>query len=341
MAGVADVHIGEPNDKWQLEERVQVHVHNFADLPQQKGTALYSSKFKCAGHEWYLSLFPRGTSHAKEGMVSIFLGTDLAWKTVVDFDIILKKTTGDKFRCYSDTKAEFPKPNLVEWGWSDYESRNEILDASKNILNNGTMTVEVRIRPHEDYYCRDVTPKSSVTNDVYAHLYQDEDSADVAFQVKARVYHAHKALLKARVPELYELAEPYNKSNPIPIKDVEPEIFETMLQCVYGKDIHANYWKDHAKQILDASGKYGFIELKSTAEVWHVKNLTKNFTADNVVEELLYADGKNCPLLKKAAMDFIIEHGVEVVDSESYDKLDESPLLRKEVVRAFASRIWT
>ena len=60
-----------------------------------------------------------------------------------------------------------------------------------------------------------------------------------------------------------------------------------------------------------------------------------------VVEELLYADGKNCPLLKKAAMDFIIEHGVEVVDSESYDKLDESPLLRKEVVRAFASRIWT
>ena len=60
-----------------------------------------------------------------------------------------------------------------------------------------------------------------------------------------------------------------------------------------------------------------------------------------MVDELLYADGKNCPLLKKAAMDFIVEHGEEVVESESYEKLDESPQLRKEMVKemtkAFAS----
>ena len=45
-----------------------------------------------------------------------------------------------------------------------------------------------------------------------------------------------------------------------------------------------------------------------------------------MVDELLYADGKNCPLLKKAAVD---------------KKLDESPQLRKEMVKemtkAFAS----
>ena len=87
---------------------------------------------------------------------------------------------------------------------------------------------------------------------------------------------------------------------------------------------------------MDAAGKYGFTNLKSAAEAWHVKDLKQNFTVDNVVDELLYAEGKNCPLLKKAAMDFIVEHGEEVIMSVSYEKLYESPLLCKEVMKAFA-----
>eukprot|EP00956_Cyclotella_meneghiniana_P016031 scaffold25077_cov48-Cyclotella_meneghiniana.AAC.7 len=111
-----------------------------------------------------------------------------------------------------------------------------------------------------------------------------------------------------------------------------------MLKYVYGKDIGAFYWKDRAKQVLDAAVKYGFTELKSFAEAWHVKNLQNNFTKDNVVDELLYADGKSCPLLKKFAMDFINEHGVEVIKSASYEKLVKSHQLCVEVMEAgFAS----
>ena len=54
------------------------------------------------------------------------------------------------------------------------------------------------------------------------------------------------------MPELAELAEPYHTTNPIPIEDVEPDIFDTMLKHVYGKDIDVPY--------------YGFTELKSIAE---------------------------------------------------------------------------
>eukprot|EP00956_Cyclotella_meneghiniana_P011336 scaffold15938_cov27-Cyclotella_meneghiniana.AAC.2 len=73
--------------------------------------------------------------------------------------------------------------------------------------------------------------------------------------------------------------------------------------------------------------------------VCHTLTLSENGdligpNVDNVVDELLYADGKNCPLLKKAAMDFIVEHGHEVIESDSYGKLDESPELRKEVMKA-------
>ena len=53
-----------------------------------------------------------------------------------------------------------------------------------------------------------------------------------------------------------------------------------------------------------------------------------------MIDELLYADSYNLPLLKKAAMDFILKHGEEVSVSDSYDRLDESPKLRKEVMVA-------
>eukprot|EP00956_Cyclotella_meneghiniana_P032869 scaffold91862_cov51-Cyclotella_meneghiniana.AAC.6 len=338
MSVIEDVHVGKPDDNWPVEERVQVHFHNFADLPQQKGTVLRSPTFTCGGHEWYLELFPRGEQRADEGMISVFLCSDLTSKIVVDFDIMmLKKKTGDNHRVNSATKKEFPNPNSKRWGWVNYASRDEILDTSNNVLNEGTLTFEVLIRP-ENYCRRDATPKPSVADDLY-RIYQDEDTADVAFTIKSDVFHAHKAILKARVPELAELAEPYDKDNSIPIKDVEPDIFDTMLKNVYGKEISESYWEEHARQILDASEKYGFTQLKSEAETWHVKNIKQNFTVDNVVDELLYAEGKNCPLLKKAAMEFIVEHGEEVIESESYEKLDESPQLRKEVMKAsFSSK---
>eukprot|EP00956_Cyclotella_meneghiniana_P032867 scaffold91862_cov51-Cyclotella_meneghiniana.AAC.4 len=336
MSFIADVHVGKANDNWPVEERVQVHFHSFANLPHRKGTALTSSTFACAGHEWYLDLYPRGDRRASGGMISVYLCSELSSKINVDFDIIVRKNTSDNFTSASLLNKEF-KHRDEGWGRGNYAKYDKILDASNNVLNNGTLTIEVRIRPQKDY-CSCCVPKSSVADDLY-RLYQDEDTADVAFKVEEHVYYAHKLILKTRVPELAELAEPYDMSNPIPIKDVDPEIFEIMLKHVYGKGISLEYWNEHAKQILDASGKYGLAQLKSEAEAWHVKNLRDTLSVRNVVDELLYADGKNCPLLKKAAMAYIVEHGEKVIDSESYGLLDESPELRKEVMRAaFSSK---
>eukprot|EP00956_Cyclotella_meneghiniana_P006555 scaffold8658_cov20-Cyclotella_meneghiniana.AAC.1 len=133
QSGIIDVHVGKASDNWPVEEgRVRVHFHNFADLSQQKEERIRSSKFTCAGHEWYLTLYPRGDRSAEEGMISIFLGTQLTSKIVVDYDIITKKKTGDDFRVNSVTEKEFPSPNNLGWGWPNYASRDEILDASNN-----------------------------------------------------------------------------------------------------------------------------------------------------------------------------------------------------------------
>ena len=115
------------------------------------------------------------------------------------------------------------------------------------------------------------------------------------------------------------------------IQDVEPEVFKAMLQHAYAHNISPTMWKDHTKEILEASGKYGFNELKSEAEALYLKS---EITVDNVIDKFLYADSHSIGMLKKAAMDFIVKHGREVMASDSYDRLYESPKLTKEVMSA-------
>ena len=74
--------------------------------------------------------------------------------------------------------------------------------------------------------------------------------------------------------------------------------------------------KSHAREIIDAADRYGVISLKLEAEASIVDATT--FTIDNVKELLLYAESKNCALLKEAAMDFIVENKADVIENLSF-----------------------
>ncbi|KAL3776995.1 hypothetical protein ACHAWO_006349 [Cyclotella atomus] len=137
------------------------------------------------------------------------------------------------------------------------------------------------------------------------------DVSDIAFKVGRRVFHAHKCVLKAMEPRM-------------PIENVEPKMFELMLQHVDGKAILPNEWAEYSKPILEASGKYGFTALKEEAEAWHIKRL--KLTVDNAVDEGL----------KKAVMDFIVENGKSVITSPSFANLKESGELVTELMLELA-----
>jgi hypothetical protein len=59
----------------------------------------------------------------------------------------------------------------------------------------------------------------------------------------------------------------------------------------------ADDWTDNLRCVLKAADKYGFPGLKVEAEKWYVKATT--LTVDNVIHELLYADGNGHALMKK------------------------------------------
>jgi hypothetical protein len=130
------------------------------------------------------------------------------------------------------------------------------------------------------------------------------------------------------------MCEAFSKTTPMPINDVEPAVFETMLATFHGKYIAPEIWKANSEALLKASGKYGFSKVKSEAEVWYTSSL--HLTVENVIDEFLKADGNNFACVREATLKFIAKHGEEVTSTDSFARLHESLPLMKEVMAAVA-----
>lgn len=164
-------------------------------------------------------------------------------------------------------------------------------------------------------------------------IFLDEETADLTFDVKGSMIPLHRCILKSQAKDLYILAGERSVKH-MPISDVEPDIFKMMLCTLYGGFILPEEWQQHSKVLLEAADKYAFDNVKEEADMWYAKSL--KFTVDNVIDELLEADGKGYTAVREAAMQFIVENGKEIVMSESFDRLYESKSLVKEVMAAIA-----
>ena len=340
MASTRDIHVGTPAAEFSLEESVTVHFHDFENLTTEIDERVLSPQFTCAGNEWILGLIPGGLFDAKEGMVSVILCNQTYEEIDAWIEISVRKNDNGVYKKAKVIEDELTFPSHFGCGWPDFQTRSEIIEKSNNILNEGTLTFVVKIDLHKKHRCQLVKPPSELTlGKNISKLFWDksthENTADLAFKVGDSVFHSHKLILHAQAPDMLELAEQFNVNTPMIIDGVEPNIFEMMLRHVYGHNIPSNKWKDHGKAILTASGKYGFTALKIEAEAWCVKNL--NLTGENAADELLFADGIHCLDLKKAVIHFIINNCEEVLQSDSFLKLYESPVLIKEVMKEMSN----
>mmetsp|Transcript_18612 Transcript_18612/g.39030 ORF Transcript_18612/g.39030 Transcript_18612/m.39030 type:complete len:380 (+) Transcript_18612:267-1406(+) len=114
--------------------------------------------------------------------------------------------------------------------------------------------------------------------------------------------YAHRLILQVRAPAFAMLCEPYPDMTPVPIPGVDFLTFDLALKYVYGVCIPYNYWQTHSKKLIDVADRFALTNLKMEAEAWFVKR-TK-ITTSNAMDLLLYADAKNCPLLKEQVMKF-------------------------------------
>ena len=129
---------------------------------------------------------------------------------------------------------------------------------------------------------------------------------------------------------LASLCDEYDKSSPVPISDIAPKIFRQMLYYAHGGKISTAEWKYRSKDFIDTADKFGLHALKIEAEAWYVEHLI--LTVDDVVEALIYADDKDCALLKEAAMDFMLKNAKEVLVSDSFERIPESKTVMRELM---------
>jgi hypothetical protein len=317
---------------------IQFHFRNFATRRKTKGRhSIPSPEFTCNGHQWQLRLYPHG-SKADEGYVSARVYHLSEGSITAAFEIKIL----DKFGNVKKARGwKYVFNGYKNWGWKNFISRSDILDTSQNILDsNGTLTVVISMEVVEEPTTAFV-PKNPFV-DMILKKFNDETTADVCFEVaderkgkkkkKAKLsvsFHAHRLILNMCAPTF---AAFFGSNDTASITDVKPGIFRHLLFYVYGGKVPEEELKTHAKDIIDAANKFSIPNLKLEAELVYVAS-TK-ITLDNAIDNLLYADTKNCALLKEAVMNFLAEHCTEAAEKISFD--DVPGHVAKDLLVAFS-----
>ena len=86
----------------------------------------------------------------------------------------------------------------------------------------------------------------------------------------------------------------------------------------------------NGRSIIEAADRFGIIPLKMAVESGLVRNLVIN--RYNVTEYLIFAESKTCSFLKEAAMSFFVARATDLLNSETREKLSESPDLLIELM---------
>ena len=154
-------------------------------------------------------------------------------------------------------------------------------------------------------------------------MFMDKTTADVVFVVETpamrmiakppETFHAHRIILERSAPVMAGLcgAGGGDGKATVSITDVDPAVFRLLLGHVYGRRLAPDDLRPKAKELLDAAIKYGVTVLKLEVEVFIVES--EPVTMENLRQHLLFAEAKNCALLKEACLDFVASHKVEVL----------------------------
>jgi hypothetical protein len=311
----------------------QFNIHNFAaTINGSKSDFFVTPEFSCNGHQWFLIINPLGSNQAIDGWMSIFLAnnsSEVGVDVSATFEMKILDKFGDAIHITPRDQSQFfhhDNSNIKTCGYPNFYPRSEILDGSQNILHDdGTLTVVISIK-EDPSALKPFIPKNPCQN-MLQTKFLDEETSDVCFEVgssdMAKVrskrkrskesvkFHAHSQILQICAPMLAALFGSCKdgESATASITDVKPDIFRHILCYVYGGSVPEEVLKQNAKDFIDTADKYSIVNLKLEAEAVYVEST--DITMENAIDNLLYADAKNCALLKEAVLDFLAENSVE------------------------------
>lgn len=198
---------------------------------------------------------------------------------------------------------------------------------------------------------------ANATNEYSGKSNDIDNASDVIFLVGGETIRAHRLILKIAAPSLAYMCDDADLDTPIPIIGVRKHIFWCVLRYAYGDNVPNNIWSadgtdnlslgqignewssllalSPALELLDAANRFGVAGLKLLAESKVVETEISIETASDLI---LYADAKDCALLKEKAMDFFVAHAEVIRTTQSFQKIEESAHVMVELMDALLSK---
>ena len=323
----AHIHEGTPPPGYHQEWLTRtVHFHDFPSRSAERGVRVFSPEFEGFGNQWRVRMYPGGHARAAEGMVSLGL-CNMSNKAIeIDFGFSVNDGSGKQV-AYERTATPLnigpvgSNAGSSHRGSKNFASRTDLLSS----LIDGTLVIEVHIKLSVPAAS---SPLPFIPENPFGkrmqRLFLNDKSADIMFEVGGEeqlksnamkiaktasvTFPAHCIIVENCSSIFAELCESNgdDRTTPIQITGVSPDVFRLLLFYMYGGKVTDDDMKSYAKKIIDAADRYGISSLKLEAEVCLV-NATI-FGVENLKDILLYADSKNCALLKEAAMDYMAEN---------------------------------
>lgn len=325
---VSSVDVGKP-EVLSEKHTIQASFHGFENLPHKKGDRTCSPEMTCHGHPWKIVVYPGGgrdTEDTDSGpSLSVFLYYEGAGHPKVNFTIRIGSAVKDFEK--QDKNITFGSSRRNS-GWKKFLLRRDVLDPTKAFLVNETLTVEADIQVWIDAP-QTYTPRKRLRFNM-EELLESGTEGDTCFTVGAKRFVVYKGLIARCAPVLGEMADSQQPpGRKIPINDVEPAIFETLLRFIY-TDEPPKVMHD-PREVLKVANRFGCSGLKLIAETEIVK---AGIDAENAAELFMFADAHSCALLREAAREFCITHLSDIKNSAGWDHLKESTELSDEIVGA-------
>mmetsp|Transcript_12300 Transcript_12300/g.30077 ORF Transcript_12300/g.30077 Transcript_12300/m.30077 type:complete len:396 (+) Transcript_12300:214-1401(+) len=333
---------------------------NFENLPHSPGYFINSSDMKDRdGNVWKLRIYPGGMAGVHNtdahnindngAAISLSLLLQSVKTVTASIAFIVRDAVGNVYHydACDDTDTFAVQGNFLR---SDYHyrlKRSEIVEESNNILLDGALIVHVEIQTR---IVMTFQPPNTSAG-IMKRILESKEDADVVFYVRGMSILAHKLILKMNAPILFSLCRNRSMDAPLSIEDTSPEVFRIIIQYIYigetseamkllqlGKENEADKIEVRAamgKELIDAADRYGIVGLKLSVETALVDRCIINL--DNAVDWLLFADAKNCPLLKEAATNYCAGMVKDVLNSKASEQLKQSPRLLSELLLAVSN----
>lgn len=265
----------------------EFRFHDFKNLSTKQGHA--SKKVGWMGQDWWLTLYPGtgkgfgGRRVGKKGMVSIFLNQSLNTSVgLVRFAYTMKIKDWDGDVITSSHAGP------VQWHAAIKRSR--VIGDAEHILVDGTFVVEINLVKVERgpsfklLPAKPFIPSNASSAKMEALYFGREEYADVTFVFSAKDEEkgegasdcvAHRVVLEACAPDFAELIKPHlEESTQVLINNVEQDVFQLLIQYIYGVEIKVYEWELHSKDLLDAADCYNLPGLKLGEQKVNICNIT-------------------------------------------------------------------